>query len=110
MGFLPSNGVLCFNDFDIFWTDIGRDYLIGKNPNKQGLIIYSFSLGDNDTNYMNSFPPELNFIPDATGNHRGCLLGTKINQIRYEIKLESVNATGTQTIFHNNKELPDCSS
>ena len=108
MGFLPSNGVLCFNDFDIFWTDIGRDYLIGKNPNKAGLLIHSFCLGDNDTNYTNSFAPEIGFIPDATGYHRGCLLGTKGNEVRYKILLDDIAATGTQTIFHNNKELPDC--
>lgn len=108
MGYLPSNGVLCFNDFDVFWTDIGRDYLIGKRPNKKGLIITSFSLGDNDCNYLIAPVPKTSFITDITGNHKPCLLATKVNTIRYEIMVEGNTNDGPVIINHSNKPLPDC--
>jgi len=108
MAYLPSNGIFCFNNFEVFWTDIGKDYLIGKNTNKRGLYITSFSLGDNDCNYLINPIPKSSFITDITGNHKTCLLGTKVNSIRYEIVVEGNDNSGPVIINHNNKPVPDC--
>ena len=89
MGFLKSNGIVCDGNITVFWTDIGREYLMGFKKPKDGAVPYYFSLADGDTNYLNQFEPQAGFIPDLTGNHNQCLLPTKDTIVRNQLTVEN---------------------
>lgn len=83
MGYIISDITdACQLPLEVYWTDIGREYLIGKKQNrKKGIKVSYFSLGDSDCNYLvsdepNNFLP-IDFVPDITGDVDSCLKGTK---------------------------------
>ena len=83
MGYIISDITdACQLPLEVYWTDIGREYLIGKKQNrKKGIKVSYFSLGDSDCNYLvsdepNNFLP-IDFVPDIAGDVDSCLKGTK---------------------------------
>lgn len=93
MGFIFSDSSdACNLPLEIYWTDLGREYLIGKKSNrKKGISVKYFTLGDSDCNYIiseepnNMLPP--NFVPDAAGDVTNCLKGTKDNILKSNVYL-----------------------
>lgn len=101
MGYIISDITdACQLPLEVYWTDIGREYLIGKKINrKKGIKALYFSLGDSDCNYLvsdepNNFLP-IDFVPDIAGDVNSCLKGTK-NSIKSNIYLLPKNLIKTK--------------
>lgn len=89
MGFLDSNGISCEGVLTVFWTPVGRKYLIERN--KDGYTPTDFSLGDSDVNYINKFEPQAGFISDLGGFKNFCIIPTRATKIAYNIEVDNIN-------------------
>ncbi len=80
MGYI--SGDTCDKILHISFTEKGMEYLSGLNPNKDGLEVKYFSLGDSDVNYNAYY--RLCKIPDLTGEV-DCIRETKAIAIKYPV-------------------------
>ncbi len=110
MGFLVSNdeNTVCLGELTIFWTDIGKQYLLGAKKPKNGSIPYYFSLSDCDKNYLINVNLENGFVTDLTGNHNVCLLPTVSDITRNIIDAKPLNASNVVVIDYRNSNMPTC--
>lgn len=112
MGYIVPdiNDSVCSGNLTVYWTDIGRQYLLGIKKPKNGSIPYYFSLSDCDKNYINDLNIEKGFVPDLTGDHTVCLLPTVSDIVRNQIETITVSDDNIPIIDFRNKKMPLCTN
>ncbi len=110
MGYIVPNinDSICSGNLTVYWTDIGRQYLLGIKKPKLGAIPYYFSLSDCDKNYINNINIQSGFVPDLTGDHTVCLLPTASDIVRNQIETITVSDDNIPILDFRNRKMLLC--